>query len=584
MKTKSINLQLILFTLAAVILNTIIFYIVNCSGSVLQSKDIFGTKYSYTMEEIILQKNLLKGLPADLNEAEALLTKQLQDLDADFADNPLYNTSEETFVALQAAQKPYKAVLARIMYIKNYTSYVTGIADNATALLQLPLYNREGWIRNNIIKTQKDFYGLELVTLTPVVEAGYMSLLNYRITDIFALLLTLGTIWVLAPSKELSAKKHFVPPVTIWLTGICVMYLINTGLEASYIGLPDFHITLQSLPPFQSCPYLISCGALLAVCLAFKLAGFAVLFCVGLLLLSCRRKLSVILFAGAMVLELILALQSGAGGISVLFREINLFSAFSVERFFLRYLNLDILGQAVSSFPLFAAFMILFTAGMLFTASRQVSSYSREILAQAERDYYDELDRRHEESRKIRHDINNHLLALNLLIEKGDLTGARSYIGEISEQIDQTIMPVRTGSNVLDALIWQKLRQARKLSVELKTEVHCSLSGRGISDYDLCGIFGNILDNAMEAVKGAEEPVISLFISNQMNMLYISCENTYEGELKRRGDKFITTKGDTEHHGFGIARVKEIAKLYHGEVNISTENGRFLIEILLNNK
>ncbi len=585
MKKLSIPLQLILLSLAAIILNAIIFYSINCSGGVLQSKDIFGVKYEYTTEEILRQETILESLPDDLEDAEALLKEQIQVLTEGYENHSQNSTLEEAYYDLRVNCLPYETVLAQIVYVKEYPAYVKGITDNVEELLEFPLYQEKGWLRNNIIQTQKDFYGLERVVLTPVNEAGFMSLLNYRITDIFALLLTLGIVWMLAPSKELSVRKRYAGPVLIWLVSVCAMYLSNFCMTAGSMGLPEFQVALQSLQPFQSCPYIISCGVLLVISLTFKLAGFGVLLCLGLLCFSCHRKWPVALIVGSVGIEAWLAfVKDNPTGIWEVLREINLFSAFGAERFFLRYLNLNIVGQAVSPWPIFVAFMVLLTVTVMFAATRRVSAYTREIRGRAERAYYDELDHRYEETRKIRHDMNNHLLALRFLVEKGDLTSAKAYIGEISEELDRTIMPVRTGSNVLDALIWQKLCQARKGNITIQTEVHCPVSGRSISDYDLCGIFGNILDNAMEAVAGMESPVIHLFIGNQLDMLYISCKNPYQGECPKRGENYITTKASPENHGLGIPRVREIAKLYDGEVNISTEGEHFLIEILLNNK
>lgn len=514
-----------LFAFAAILLNAILFYSLLCSGGTLQSRDVFGTEYVYT-------------------------------------------TADTT---------------TRAGYIEGYPAYVLGIADNAGELLEFPVYQAKGWLRNNIIKTQKDFYGLEQVVLTPVSEAGFMSLLNYRITDLIALCLSLVTAFLLAPAGELSGRKQAAVPVLVWFVSISGMYLLNTALASLFLGLPEFGVSLQSLPPFQSCPYLISCGALLLLCFAFRLAGFGILVCMVLLLLTCRKRWTGLIPPAILGAELCLAFLKRPG-MPELLRELNLFSAFGAERFFLRYLNLNLAGQAVSPLIPFTAFLILFAVITLFVTIRCVSSYTREITERTERAYYDELDLRYEETRKIRHDINNHLLALRLLVEQGDLANAKAYIGEISEELDRTILPVRTGSNVLDALLCQKLKQAQSRHMDIRTEIHCSVAGRNISDYDLCGIFGNILDNAMEAAAGTEAPVIRLFIGNQLDMLYISCENPYPGELKRRGDKFLTTKDSPEHHGFGIARVQEIAKTYEGGVNISTENQTFLIEILLNKK
>jgi len=344
-------------------------------------------------------------------------------------------------------------------------------------------------------------------------------------------------------------------------------------------------VALQSLLSFKSCPILISCGTLLMLCLIFKLIGFGVLLCIVLLCLTCHRKWPVVVMIGLVGAEAWLAFMNReVDGIAEFLREINLFSAFGAQRYFLRYLNLNITGQAVSPWSIFVIFMVLSMVLMLFVTTRQVSAYTREIRGRAEQAYYDELDHRYEETRKIRHDINNHLLALKLLVEKGDLASAKAYIGEISEELDQTIMPVRTGSNVLDALLWQKISRARKAQIDIQPEIQCSVKGWNISDYDLCGIFGNILDNALEAVEGMEAPVVNLFIGKQLDMLYISCKNAYEGERSKRGENYATTKASPESHGLGIPRVREIAKFYGGEVNITAEKGEFLIEILLNNK
>ena len=65
-------------------------------------------------------------------------------------------------------------------------------------------------------------------------------------------------------------------------------------------------------------------------------------------------------------------------------------------------------------------------------------------------------------------------------------------------------------------------------------------------------------------------------------MFYISCENAFNGELKRKGEKILSTKKDGSSHGFGLIRIKDTAKHYGGDVNITTTNGVFRIEILMN--
>ncbi len=148
---------------------------------------------------------------------------------------------------------------------------------------------------------------------------------------------------------------------------------------------------------------------------------------------------------------------------------------------------------------------------------------------------------------------------------------------------DLAAMPVRTGASVLDALLFKKTEQAKESDIVLTFDVSCPLGDTAISDYDLCSVFGNIIDNALEAVMPLEENrKITVAIEKQLDMLYIRCKNPYSGELRIRGDRLLTGKADTALHGYGISRVREIAAKHGGEVKITADNGEFSIEILMN--
>ena len=71
-------------------------------------------------------------------------------------------------------------------------------------------------------------------------------------------------------------------------------------------------------------------------------------------------------------------------------------------------------------------------------------------------------------------------------------------------------------------------------------------------------------------------------MGKQHDMFYISCENAFYGELKRKGEKILSTKKEFGSHGFGLTRIKETAKHYGGDVSITAKNGVFRIEILMN--
>ena len=269
-------------------------------------------------------------------------------------------------------------------------------------------------------------------------------------------------------------------------------------------------------------------------------------------------------------------------GSSEWLKEINVLSLFSFERFFMYYMNLEVFGILVSRLPVFIIFVCIVFVFLAIISVQSISKRMEELTKETEQEYYDEINRRYLEGRKIRHDINNHLLAINTLIETGNVEQAKRYISEVSEQLDLVAMPVKTGRDVLDALLLKKTEQATEKGAQIVFEINAAFHDCTIADYDLCTIFGNILDNAIEAVNAGDKILVS--IDKQHDMFYISCENTFYGELKRKGDKILSTKKEFGSHGFGLTRIRDTAKHYGGDVSITAENGVFRIEILMNIK
>ncbi len=588
MNKKAINLLIVTSTLTIIIFNTILFYTLNCSGGIIKSKNVYGEVFSAESEDIDKINEIIKTLPTDINLAITRTQNKIDELNGIYAD---YITEENSNQNISTDEilnqiRIYQSVLEQLNHVSDYPDYIERIRDNASSLSDLSLYSEDKWHNNNIIKTQKDFYGLSNITLTIASEVGFLTLINYKVTDLFALLLTCIAIFSLCISdKQLQAeRKRGFLPVIFWTFGIILMYLCNYILAEKFIGLPEFGTSVQSLPAFKSCPYLISCGSFITLCSLFKLVGFIIILCTVMAVFYSVRRLPIALTASLIFLiETIASRYTGENPIPVLLREINLLSAFSFERFYIRYLNLNVFSQAVSRLPIFIVLITILTIVMVIVVRSRHTAFTNKMTTEIERQYFDEIDHRYNETQKIHHDINNHLLVLGTLIKNGENEKAKTYLNQISEEMSLTIMPVKTGSSILDALLYNKTQKAKEYGAEINFEINCPFTGCNISDYDLCGIFGNILDNAIEAVNKCENnKTIKIFVGEQLGMIYISCQNHYNGELKRRGDKILTTKGNTITHGYGITRVREIADKHNGEVNITAENKTFLIEILLN--
>jgi sensor histidine kinase regulating citrate/malate metabolism len=117
--------------------------------------------------------------------------------------------------------------------------------------------------------------------------------------------------------------------------------------------------------------------------------------------------------------------------------------------------------------------------------------------------------------------------------------------------------------------------------------ITCIADGRRlgfIDDCDIYALFGNILDNAIEAVEHVTDPgkrMISLQISTQDDFLLIEEENYFAGPLKYENGLPITTKEDRTNHGFGMQSIQILTEKYDGLLKISTEDDVFSLSILI---
>ena len=101
---------------------------------------------------------------------------------------------------------------------------------------------------------------------------------------------------------------------------------------------------------------------------------------------------------------------------------------------------------------------------------------------------------------------------------------------------------------------------------------------------DICSIFGNALDNAIECelkIPDKEKRLIHVSVSKQKNFLLLRFENYYDTELNYQDGAFITTKRDKEFHGYGLKSIRYTVNKYDGAVSIDTKENWFDLKILI---
>jgi len=183
--------------------------------------------------------------------------------------------------------------------------------------------------------------------------------------------------------------------------------------------------------------------------------------------------------------------------------------------------------------------------------------------------------------RKVRHDLKNHFTVIGRALDDGNTETCRRYLSKLDQTVDHMGTLIQSGNPVIDYLINSKLSGLEGIRVLISG---CVGNYSDIEEVDLACMLGNILDNAIEAVrkvKTADAEVV-LRVEQQNSLLYICCENPYEGELIKQDGELKTTKKDAAKHGIGLSSVKHICKKYNGSLEVETADNIFRLSVLLN--
>ncbi len=174
------------------------------------------------------------------------------------------------------------------------------------------------------------------------------------------------------------------------------------------------------------------------------------------------------------------------------------------------------------------------------------------------------------------HDLKHRLSVLN----SKDVS--ENEVEELKKRIEIYDFSIRTGNDDLDLVIAEHSFICQQHNIEFEFMGTASALNY-LSPLDIYSLFGNALDNAIEAVKKLpeEERSVSVNIKQIVEQVFIHIENPYVGTLKINGDTFITDKSDTDNHGFGIASMRATVKKYQGNIHIDTAGQIFKINVFL---
>lgn len=191
--------------------------------------------------------------------------------------------------------------------------------------------------------------------------------------------------------------------------------------------------------------------------------------------------------------------------------------------------------------------------------------------------YYQESE---EMLHMIQHDLKHQIEGL-----RGETNEQKKeeWLNLIENELDKWWLPQRTGNPVFDTILSAKLRRARQLDVRITCVADGALLSR-LHVADICTIFGNALDNALESVVMIPDPekrLIHVSVSAQKNFIFINISNTLGTTLIESENTLLTTKRDKKNHGYGIKGIKYVVGKYGGHVSYKADDRWFRLNILI---
>lgn len=195
-----------------------------------------------------------------------------------------------------------------------------------------------------------------------------------------------------------------------------------------------------------------------------------------------------------------------------------------------------------------------------------------------------ERETAYQETRRIRHDLKDYLVALKAAIKSGKLDDAEKKIDFMLEQNQVYKNEVsRSGNLVVDSLINYKYSLAQKEGIRMKCYVFVP-EELPFGGADLCIILGNLIDNAIEAVSRllSEQRYVDISVTQIKDSLSIMVKNPYKGKIMvNENGQIATSKWDSRNHGIGLESVHRTVEKYKGELLIEDKNEVFSVSVLL---
>ncbi len=192
--------------------------------------------------------------------------------------------------------------------------------------------------------------------------------------------------------------------------------------------------------------------------------------------------------------------------------------------------------------------------------------------------HYNDITAAQAQTRKLKHDLANHIISIKSYVEDGKKDECLQYLDSLTDYANINSDIIDTGNSVIDAIFTAKRNLARERHIDFSADVQIPENLK-INSSDCCVIFGNALDNAIEACdKVQDDKYIKVSLIYQNGSLMCKIANSMS---EAKNPLLKTTKADKINHGIGLKNIRETLNKYSNMLRVEQNAGEFVLSFII---
>lgn len=229
----------------------------------------------------------------------------------------------------------------------------------------------------------------------------------------------------------------------------------------------------------------------------------------------------------------------------------NILETGNTTFFFLLYVSLSFLNMA--------NYLLIDKIASMSELKNKCQHMEQQVKYQREK--YVQLGSYYKSMRSIIHDMKNHYFMISRYIDNKEYEKLQTYMQNAVQQMEDCYVGVNTGNLVIDAFVSNFKMLSENNNILFRDDISIIPDKLPLTDYELCVVIGNLLDNAYRAASMAEgqEKIIDLHIYiNDTDSFLIYEKNTYNAQA------YDSPKKEDHEHGYGLSNICKIVEEKHG--------------------